>query len=161
MYYLRHIWALKRETMFPTGSAFHKLLCSFAWQGISSVSPNKIMQEIGPVQSVRSWVSALEIPPTSGSSDTCQCSPKNDLTPVASMSTQHNERPGVRLPGRQTGKGGELPRRRVFLAFPTQDKKLAQQVQSQNRTCCAIVLGPLSSLATWSTAHLSNWSTIN
>lgn len=112
------------------------------------MSLNKIMQETGPVECQVLSVSTGEIPPTSGGSDTRQCSPQNDLTHVASMSTQHNERPGVRLPGRQTGKGGELPRHRVFLAFPTQDKKLAQQVQSQNRTCCAIVLGPLSSLST-------------
>lgn len=112
------------------------------------MSLNKIMQETGPVECKVLSVSTGEIPPTSGGSDTRQCSPQNDLTPVASMSTQHNERPGVRLPGRQTGKDGELPRHRVFLAFPTQDKKLAQQVQSQNRTCCAIVLGPLSSLST-------------
>lgn len=73
--------------------------------------------------------------PMSGGSDTCP-SPKmiwHLWPPWASgpTCTQHNERPGVRLPGRQTGKDEELPRRRFFLTFLTQDKKPAQQVKAK------------------------------
>lgn len=101
--------------MFPTGSAFHGLLRSFTWRGTSSVSLNKIMQETGPVECQVLSVSTGEIPPTSGGSDTRQCSPQNDLTPVASMSTQHNERPGVTpweadRERRRTSKTPRLPR---------------------------------------------------